>query len=145
VTVTSAIISPFADVKLNFNSRLGHLFVGAFPGRFQFAFDPDDWPATEVAFTSRRGDRSDINWDWLFRASRDVHGAYHLSIPYWLTLAISAPLILPSWTAHRRRAKRSKLGLCPTCGYDLRAAPDRCPECGSLATESQRAQRKNEI
>ena len=32
----------------------------------------------------------------------------------------------------RLRRKRAHLGLCPQCGYDLRATSGRCPECGAV-------------
>jgi hypothetical protein len=52
-------------------------------------------------------------------------------IPHWMLAA--ATLFLPAAAALRiwrpRRPRRA--GLCSTCGYDLRASPDRCPECGA--------------
>jgi 4-amino-4-deoxy-L-arabinose transferase-like glycosyltransferase len=61
-----------------------------------------------------------------------------LLMPLYLIFAVS--LLMPALWLRTRRNRR-KPGVCPRCGYDLRATLDRCPECG--AVPSQPAQISN--
>ena len=54
-----------------------------------------------------------------------------LVLPYWL-LALTTSITPLAWVGLRlRRRYYKKRGLCVACGYDLRATPERCPECGT--------------
>ncbi len=45
------------------------------------------------------------------------------------------------WVVSRRKRRSTSHPACATCGYDLRATPDRCPECGAIAAPAQRMAR----
>jgi hypothetical protein len=55
-----------------------------------------------------------------------------LVVPAWMpALATALPPVV--WMAVAAgRLRRVRPGLCPHCGYDLRATPGRCPECGAM-------------
>ena len=53
--------------------------------------------------------------------------------PPWLLLLPLAAYVATRGVLFLRRARRHAVGHCPTCGYDLRATPERCPECGTPA------------
>ena len=52
-----------------------------------------------------------------------------------VVLLVTVPLLL-AWAVFRRRPRsqheEEPEEVCPHCGYDLRATPRRCPECGTI-------------
>ena len=54
-----------------------------------------------------------------------------IDVPHWFLALITGvlPLLAIRGIAHNGQST----GSCTVCGYDLRATPDRCPECGTVA------------
>jgi hypothetical protein len=70
---------------------------------------------------------------------RRQSGYTDIYVPHWFLLMLMALLPVLCLLSRHRARRRSREGLCPSCGYDLRATPDRCPECGAVALSANRA------
>jgi hypothetical protein len=89
-------------------------------------------PTNRLGFTSYGS--------WKVRSTNELGSAErstgNILFPHWFAVALFAAL--PAWQLarlHRRRmAKRE--GRCSKCGYDLRATPERCPECGAVPVKA---------
>lgn len=66
-------------------------------------------------------------------------GPWHTGIKVigWSLMIIGHILSGVAFFQTRRLKRRLARGLCPNCGYDLRATPDRCPECGIEAESDE--------
>ena len=62
-------------------------------------------------------------------------GARHASLPLGVPGVILLGVIFLLVRRHRKLRLRSRMGVCHSCGYDLRATPGRCPECGAGAVD----------
>ena len=71
---------------------------------------------------------------------RATSWAYGFAVPYWsvaLLTGVSPVYWLVGGARRRVRSRvRSRRGLCPSCGYDLRVTPGRCPECGAVPAKA---------
>jgi hypothetical protein len=149
-------VSPARGVQYNLVSRPGLALVsrqtlrGRTSGRFSdFSDDYDRGPGFSIR-TFPGGGRSPftpegsppwlqrLGFDYLSHSeSRPVFGTrtfVRIVFPCWLPVVLGslvAAVSLRVFLRDQRRRKREKMGLCITCGYDLRASQERCPECGS--------------
>jgi hypothetical protein len=66
-----------------------------------------------------------------FEYIRDNGGGF-VVVPIWCLMLPA--MILPSVKVRSLIARRRRVmpGRCRVCSYDLRATPDRCPECGAV-------------
>lgn len=79
-----------------------------------------------------------VKWlGWFHNYDLPDHGEWIFGARLW-PLVLSTSLLPAVWLTRLLRS-RGRAGQCPNCGYDLRATPERCPECG---TESHREEAK---
>ena len=87
------------------------------------------WPPWQQAEFASGGEAPTINGTSEFFGERvRIWG-----VPHWFVAALfMLPLIWMAYGWWRTRAERRVArGLCGNCGYDMRASPERCPECGA--------------
>jgi hypothetical protein len=91
-----------------------------------FTYSPEESPWSRQGPSSRA---AFVAWNLVrFYASTNATG-FVVELPYWVLLA---PCLVPVGIRLLRRRRRERAeNACPRCGYDLRATPDRCPECGT--------------
>lgn len=105
------------------------------------------WHACGIAFFSMLMEPegfdvlADGSYRLLIPGPQPVVPYWQLTLPCWMPALLFGlpPLVVFSFRGRRvlRRRQRRRLGLCLACGYDLRATPARCPECGSIGDGQQ--------
>jgi len=104
----------------------------------------DDLPWMGYAWKEGANSRSQVclaglGWERQIETSSDLqdYRSMALSVPDWLIVSITLWVVAVAARRYYRRHRLGDSGFCVACGYDLRATPDRCPECGKVPEKIQ--------
>lgn len=79
----------------------------------------------------RIGEDARVFWGIVTESGLGQWGEFIAMTSPW-SCPILISMVLPTLWIWRKRRKAAPKGCCRVCGYDLRATPDRCPECGAI-------------
>jgi hypothetical protein len=109
-----------------------------FNGGIDAAEESDSWRTAPIgsAFPTEGETAYQKSFERLGMGFAINHGEYGIDYrsifsPHWLLVVVFG--VPPAWCLRRYAQQRRRLmnDVCAKCGYDLRATPDRCPECGT--------------
>ena len=114
------------------------------PGSSTLPANPSGKPRAEWSHSAQKAETF-VLWDAVAAMSMASQGggsssvrSWNLRFPQWPLIAVTALLPAIQQTAERRRPRRLEQLRCIHCGYDLRATPEKCPECGNVVGQPTR-------
>ena len=147
-----AVYPQISEIDANVVGRLSDISLTSSKGRL--------WVFIESGYTTSWAEQLDfLRWDWFrwkdlqtqpedtswhrvglaWNHTRGVdtrngirNDTRFIAMPHWLPALVLFLLPLLRLIRYRRRRSLALAGHCIKCGYDLRATPDRCPECGTI-------------
>jgi hypothetical protein len=116
------------DFAARYNGRGGYVGVTSCSGSIHIFSGTHDTRRLEGYYLSRPREAPAAGAGGVTRFTLSYVDGLWMTCPHWFPCAVTGLLA----ALFARLLRRHQMGSCFSCGYDLRATPERCPECGAV-------------